>query len=145
MFECASVHWPLSRTLQRIDTSQCDEPVWNSLINKMYNVIRTSFEIVAWHVKYTIKQLFDAFLILGVAQVNACMVERSLWTLMHHFRSVLSCTELHGQSFIHRCLAWRSNLFAKQCIANYTVKQCKPLISEKPVSPATKWVCHRYE
>ncbi|XP_017584516.1 PREDICTED: proline-rich membrane anchor 1, partial [Corvus brachyrhynchos] len=41
----------------------------------------------------------------GLKQANACMVERSLWTLRHHFRRVLSCTELHGQSFIHRCLA----------------------------------------
>uniref|UniRef100_A0A8C3P393 Uncharacterized protein n=1 Tax=Cyanoderma ruficeps TaxID=181631 RepID=A0A8C3P393_9PASS len=32
-------------------------------------------------------KLFDAFLILGLAQVNACMVERPLWTLRHHFRS----------------------------------------------------------
>lgn len=140
--------WIFICTLTFIQDSAEDwyKPTWQAsmkfLINKIYNV---SSEILAWRVKYTVKQLFDAFLILGLAQVNACMVERPLWTLRHHFRRVLSCTELHGQSCIHRCLAWRPNLFAKQCIANYTVKQCKPLISEKPVSPATKWVCHSYE
>lgn len=25
-----------------------------------------------------------------------------------------------------------------QCVANHTVKKCKPLVSEQPVSPATK-------
>lgn len=32
-----------------------------------------------------------------------------------------------------------------QCVANHTVKQCKPLVSKQPVPPATKWVCHRYQ
>jgi len=61
-------------------------------------------------VKYAVKWLFDAFLILGLMQINACTVERALWTLTHHFRRVLSCTEVHVP-FLSRCLTWRVHRF----------------------------------
>uniref|UniRef100_A0A8C4KIF5 Proline rich membrane anchor 1 n=1 Tax=Dromaius novaehollandiae TaxID=8790 RepID=A0A8C4KIF5_DRONO len=44
------------------------------------------FIVVIICYKHAIKWLFDAFLIVGHMQINAYMVERSLWTLKYHFR-----------------------------------------------------------
>lgn len=58
--------------------------------------------------------------------------------------SFQACTKLYRVA-----CAFRSQMFGvkstpillnikAQCVANHTVKQCKPLVSEQPVSPATK-------
>lgn len=56
----------------------------------------------------------------------------------------VACT-FHSQMFGMKSASICLLNIKARCVANHTVKQCKPLVSKQPVSPAAKWVCHGYE